>query len=71
MANGVSLVLSSIPLLDELVDGEEVFETHVELLNAVVGLALVGQVLHVLLGVGISGRGNSNNREGGKSLLKA
>ena len=66
MADGVGLVLLSVPLLDELVDGDEVLETQVELFNAVVGLALVSEVLHILLSVAVSGSGYSEESEGGK-----
>jgi len=68
VANSVCFVLLGVPLFDKLVDSNEVEKSHVELFDAVVRLVLGRQILHVLLSIGIVGRYNANNCEGGKVL---
>ena len=52
VAHRMSFVFLSVPILDELINSNKVLKTRIEFSDAVVGLALLGKELQVLLVVG-------------------
>ena len=53
MAHSVSIAFIGVPLLDEFVNLNEVCKSCAELSRVGVRLPLLGEILHVFLGVGI------------------
>lgn len=72
MANSRRLVFLGVPLFNELVDSDKVGQSKVELLNAVVGLAMLRKILHVLLCVCVTSGGDPESGKGceGSHLAK-
>lgn len=72
VADSRRLVFLGVPLFNKLVDSDKVGQSKVELLNAVVGLAMLRKILHVLLCVYVTSECGSESGKGceGSHLAK-